>query len=68
MREGVLDALGHLLPEREPVPRALVEELLQVLFVAVGQPYRHRAGALALAIEQETAQVHTAPVLSIFAP
>src|SRR5947209_20630449 len=65
MSKSALDTGGHLVPQRLPVPGALVEKLLQALFVAVGQPGGHRARAFALAIQQQAAQVDPAPLPSI---
>jgi hypothetical protein len=51
VREGVLQAFRPVLPQGFPCPRALAEERLPTLLVAVRQPGRHRARAFAFAIQ-----------------
>src|SRR3982750_3000742 len=48
--KSALDTGGHLMPEREPVPRTLVEERVQALCVPVRQSCRQRPGTFAFAI------------------
>ena len=66
--KGALDPFGHGLPKRQPVPGTLIEELLPVLLVAIGQAGGPRASALTVAIEQQTAKVNPRPGTSVFAP
>src|SRR6266545_4881269 len=76
---GRLDGRGHALSEsaahRRRVPRALVDKLLQRLLqrigvgggVATGQPGGHGLDRLALAVQQQPAQVGLAPAALVFA-
>ena len=68
---GGLELLGHpageALSNRAPVPRRLVDELLQALLVAILEPSRHRLDRLAPAVEHQPAHVDLAPAALILA-
>src|SRR5665647_1518485 len=66
-RDRVLHARRQALPHRLPLPRALVDELLQALLVAVGEARRHRLDRLAAPVEHQAAQVGLAPAALIAA-
>jgi hypothetical protein len=65
------DRLAHPhrqpLADRLPLPRRLIDELLQALLIAVLQAGGHRLDALALAIEHQPTQIHLAPAPLILA-
>jgi hypothetical protein len=73
--DGGGHALGEPAADRHRVPRALVDELLQRLLERVGvglggtagQPGGHGLDRLALAVQQQPAQVALAPAALIFA-
>ena len=48
-------------PHRDRIPRRLVHELLQTLFIPVRQPPGHRLDRLALAIQHQPAHIHLTP-------
>ena len=52
-------------PHRLPLPRALVDELLQALLVPVRQPSRHRFDRLPLPVQHQPAQIDLAPAALI---
>jgi len=57
----------HLLydrrPHRLPFPGALIEKLLQILFIAIRQSLRDRLHRLASSFQQQPAQVHPRPAI-----
>ena len=64
-REGFRYLLRQALPNGLPRPRALADELLQVLLIALGQALGHGADAFALPVQQKTTNIDAAPMTTL---
>jgi hypothetical protein len=53
------------LPDRIPLPRALSDELLQGLHIAIGQTSGQRLDRFPLAIQQQSTDIHSGPMAAL---